>query len=40
MTKDVVRAHPMTPFREVVRLPERHRISAVPVVDHDDRVDL
>ncbi|MEV5528459.1 CBS domain-containing protein [Streptomyces prunicolor] len=38
MTGDVVRAHPMTPFREVVRLLERHRISGVPVVDHDDRV--
>ncbi|MFI6463033.1 CBS domain-containing protein [Streptomyces sp. NPDC050538] len=38
MTSDVVRAHPMTPFREVVRLLERHRISGVPVVDHDDKV--
>jgi len=38
MTGDVVRAHPMTPFREVVRLLERHRISGMPVVDHDDKV--
>lgn len=38
MTGDVVQAHPMTPFREVVRLLERHRISGVPVVDHDDKV--
>ncbi|WP_406464719.1 HPP family protein [Streptomyces sp. NBC_01622] len=38
MTSDVVRAHPMTAFREVVRLLERHRISEVPVVDHDDKV--
>jgi CBS domain-containing protein len=28
----------VTPFGEVVRLPERHRISGVPVVDHDDKV--
>ncbi|MGR3867484.1 CBS domain-containing protein [Streptomyces graminifolii] len=38
MTSDVVRAGPMTPFREVVRLLDRHRISGVPVVDHDDKV--
>ncbi len=38
MTSDVVRAHPMTPFREVVRLLERQRIGGVPVVDHDDKV--
>ncbi|WP_329241577.1 CBS domain-containing protein [Streptomyces sp. NBC_01478] len=38
MTGDVVRAHPVTPFREVVHLLERHRISGVPVVDHDDKV--
>ncbi|MGQ4437804.1 MULTISPECIES: CBS domain-containing protein [unclassified Streptomyces] len=38
MTSDVVRARPMTPFREVVRLLDRHRISGVPVVDHDDKV--
>jgi CBS domain-containing protein len=28
----------MTPFREVVRLLEPHRISGVPVVDHHDKV--
>jgi CBS domain-containing protein len=38
MSSDVVQAHPATPFKEVVQLLERHRISGVPVVDHDDKV--
>ncbi|MEU1473931.1 CBS domain-containing protein [Streptomyces sp. NPDC001668] len=38
MTSDVVRAHPTTSFREVIRLLERHRISGVPIVDDDDKV--
>ncbi|MFI6627159.1 CBS domain-containing protein [Streptomyces sp. NPDC050528] len=38
MTSDVIRAHPMTPFREVVQLLDRHRISGVPIVNDDDKV--
>ena len=38
MTGEVVQAHRGTPFKEVVRLLEAHRISGVPVVDHDDKV--
>jgi CBS-domain-containing membrane protein len=33
MTRDVVSVRPDTPFREIVALLDRHRISAVPVVD-------
>ncbi len=33
MTKDVVSVRPDTPFREIVALLDKHRISAVPVVD-------
>ncbi len=33
MTKDVVSVRPDTSFREIVTLLEKHRISAVPVVD-------
>ncbi|WP_340384414.1 CBS domain-containing protein [Streptomyces sp. SS7] len=38
MTVDVVEAHPETPFKDVVRLLDRHRISGLPVLDHDDKV--
>ncbi|RPK80673.1 MULTISPECIES: CBS domain-containing protein [Streptomyces] len=38
MTRDVVQAGPTTPFKEVVRLLDHHRISGLPVVDADDKV--
>ncbi|WP_128381343.1 CBS domain-containing protein [Streptomyces cavernae] len=38
MTSDVVQAHLETPFKDVVRLLDRHRIGGLPVVDHDDKV--
>jgi CBS domain-containing protein len=38
MTTEVVTVRPSTPFREVVDLLQRKRISALPVVDQDDRV--
>lgn len=38
MTGEVVRAHPGTSLRELVRLLAFHRISGVPVVDGDDKV--
>ncbi|MEW2402874.1 CBS domain-containing protein [Streptomyces sp. NPDC046862] len=38
MTREVVRARRDTPFKDVVRLLDRHRISGLPVVDHDDKV--
>ncbi|MFJ3037230.1 MULTISPECIES: CBS domain-containing protein [Streptomyces] len=38
MTRDVVHARRTTPFKEVVRLLDHHRISGVPVVDADDKV--
>ncbi|MFI1354458.1 CBS domain-containing protein [Streptomyces sp. NPDC020898] len=38
MTDEVVQAHRETPFKEVVRLLDAHRISGVPVVDHDGKV--
>ncbi|UIX34213.1 CBS domain-containing protein [Streptomyces sp. GQFP] len=38
MTDEVVQAHRETPFKDVVRLLDAHRISGVPVVDHDDKV--
>jgi CBS domain-containing protein len=38
MTSEVVQAHPGTPFRELARLLTSHRISGLPVVDHDDKV--
>ncbi|WP_408990450.1 CBS domain-containing protein [Streptomyces shenzhenensis] len=38
MTREVVRARPETPFKEVARLLDRYRISGLPVVDHDDKV--
>ncbi|WP_333735537.1 CBS domain-containing protein [Streptomyces sp. IBSBF 2806] len=38
MTREVVAAHRGTPFKELVRLLNRHGISGLPVVDHDDKV--
>ena len=38
MTREVVEARPETPFKDVARLLDRHRISGLPVVDHDDKV--
>lgn len=38
MTSEVVTATPATPFRELVELLERRRISALPVIDQDERV--
>ncbi|MFI1169551.1 CBS domain-containing protein [Streptomyces sp. NPDC020801] len=38
MTSEVVQARRTTPFKEVVRLLDHHRISGLPVVDHDDKV--
>ncbi|BDD69570.1 CBS domain-containing protein [Streptomyces violaceoruber] len=38
MSRNVVRAARTTPFKEVVRLLDRHRISGVPVLDDDDKV--
>ncbi|MHB9864223.1 CBS domain-containing protein [Streptomyces sp. YIM S03343] len=38
MTSEVVLAHRKTPFKELVRLLDRHRISGVPVIDDDDKV--
>ncbi|MFJ9669106.1 CBS domain-containing protein [Streptomyces sp. NPDC101219] len=38
MTRDVVQAHRTTPFKEVVRLLDHHRISGLPVIDADDKV--
>ncbi|MGW7404085.1 CBS domain-containing protein [Streptomyces sp. NPDC054833] len=38
MTRDVVQAHRETPFKVVARLLDQHRISGLPVVDHDDKV--
>jgi CBS domain-containing protein len=38
MTREVVQAHRETPFKDVARLLDQHRISGPPVVDHDDKV--
>ncbi|MFI7413474.1 CBS domain-containing protein [Streptomyces sp. NPDC049627] len=38
MTREVVEARRETPFKDVARLLDRHRISGLPVVDHDDKV--
>jgi CBS domain-containing protein len=38
MTAEVVTARPSSPFRELVRLLERHRISALPVTDDAGRL--
>ncbi|MER5796536.1 CBS domain-containing protein [Streptomyces sp. NPDC001980] len=38
MVSDVVTAGYGTPFKELVRLLEEHRISGLPVVDEDDKV--
>ncbi|MFF8594583.1 CBS domain-containing protein [Streptomyces sp. NPDC015220] len=37
MSRDVVRARPETPFKELVRLLEENDVTAVPVVDELDR---
>lgn len=36
MTRDVVTVDALAPFKEVVRLMQEHRVSALPVVDEDD----
>ncbi|MFF5497786.1 CBS domain-containing protein [Streptomyces aquilus] len=38
MTSEVVRAHGEMSYKDVARLLHGHRISGVPVVDHDDKV--
>ncbi|MFE1291798.1 CBS domain-containing protein [Streptomyces sp. NPDC058751] len=38
MTREVVEAHRETSVKDVARLLDRHRISGLPVVDHDDKV--
>ncbi|MFI0505337.1 CBS domain-containing protein [Streptomyces albogriseolus] len=38
MTREVVQARRTTPFKELVRLLDLHRISGLPVVDADDKV--
>ncbi|MFI6060670.1 CBS domain-containing protein [Streptomyces sp. NPDC051286] len=38
MTSEVVCASPQTPLDDVAALLDRHRIRALPVVDHDDKV--
>ncbi|WP_406258195.1 CBS domain-containing protein [Streptomyces chartreusis] len=38
MTAEVVHARRETSFKDVARLLDRHRISGLPVVDHDDKV--
>ncbi|WP_326719040.1 MULTISPECIES: CBS domain-containing protein [unclassified Streptomyces] len=38
MTSEVVGARRETPFKDVARLLDRHRISGLPVVDADDKV--
>ncbi|MER6129594.1 CBS domain-containing protein [Streptomyces sp. NPDC001795] len=38
MTREVVEARRETSFKDVARLLDRHRISGLPVVDHDDKV--
>ena len=38
MTREVIDARRETPLKDLARLLDRHRISGVPVVDHDDKV--
>jgi len=38
MTERVVAVNAFAPFKEIVRTMQEHRVSAVPVVDEDDRV--
>ncbi|MEV5758348.1 CBS domain-containing protein [Streptomyces tendae] len=38
MTRDVVHARRTTPFKEVARLLDHHRVSGLPVVDAGDKV--
>lgn len=35
MTRDVVTVDGLTPFKDIVRVMQQHRVSAVPVVDED-----
>jgi len=37
MTKDVVTAHESTAFKELVSLMIEHKVSGIPVIDHDGR---
>jgi CBS domain-containing protein len=37
MTRDVVRARPDLPFKEIVKVPAENDVTAVPVVDGLDR---
>ncbi len=38
MTRTVVSANAFTPFKDIVRLMQEYRVSAVPVVDEDGRI--
>jgi CBS domain-containing protein len=38
MTRDVVSVHENTPFKDIVERLERHRVSALPVVDAENKV--
>ncbi|MFJ9006191.1 CBS domain-containing protein [Streptomyces canus] len=38
MTREVIEARRETPLKDLARLLDRHRISGLPVVDHDDKV--
>jgi CBS domain-containing protein len=38
MTVDVATVGPATPFKDLVRSPHQHRVSAVPVVDDQGRL--
>ncbi|HSJ50266.1 MAG TPA: CBS domain-containing protein [Actinomycetota bacterium] len=38
MTRAIVSVNAFTPFKDIVRLMQEYRVSAVPVVDEDDRV--
>ena len=38
MTADVIQVRRTTPFKELVRLLDHHRIGGLPVVDEDDKV--
>ncbi|MEV3907072.1 CBS domain-containing protein [Streptomyces canus] len=38
MTREVIEARRETPLKDLAQLLDRHRISGLPVVDHDDKV--
>ncbi|WP_435852958.1 CBS domain-containing protein [Streptomyces vietnamensis] len=38
MTREVVGVRSDTPFKEIVRMPSRHRVTAVPAVDEENRM--